>query len=209
MAQSTWEIRGDYTETCSCEYLCPCILADGTMPATEEFCKVSMAFKIDRGHYREIMLDGLAFVVMAQSPKVMADGNWRVGLIIDSAATAEQREALQVIASGQGGGPMSGFVPFIGEFLGVEFRPIDYGIDRLSRSVTAEGLLDQAVLGMASSSADGEAIAIDNTFHAANKRLNLARATRSHMHAFGIDWDDTSGTRNGHFAPFHWCGSAN
>lgn len=40
--------------------------------------------------------------------------------------------------------------------------------------------------GHASSSADGDAIAIDNTFHAANKRLNLARATRSHMHAFGI-----------------------
>jgi len=24
------------------------------------------------------------------------------------------------------------------------------------------------------------------------------------MHAFGINWDDTSGTNNGHFAPFAW-----
>ncbi len=208
MTDVHWEIRGDYTETCSCEYLCPCILADGTMPATEEFCKVSMAFKIEQGHFRNIALDGMAFVVMAQSPKLMAAGDWRVGLIIDAKATPEQREALQVIASGQGGGPMAAFAPLIGEFLGVEFKPIDYGIAGLCRSVKAEGALDQEVAGMPSSSAEGEAIAIDNTFHPANKRLNLARATRSHMHAFGIDWDDASGTRNGHFAPFHWQGQA-
>jgi hypothetical protein len=24
------------------------------------------------------------------------------------------------------------------------------------------------------------------------------------MHGFGIDWDDTSGRNNGHFAPFAW-----
>jgi len=206
MAEAEWEINGDYTETCSCEYLCPCILEDGAMPATEAFCKVSMAFKIERGHYRNLTLDGLAFVIMAESPRVMADGDWRVGLVIDSKATPEQREALQMIASGQGGGPMAAFAPLIGEFRGVEISPIDYSADRLSRSVKAEGLLDQAVQGVPSSSTNGEAIAIDNTFHPANKRLNLARATRSHMHAFGIDWDDASGTRNGHYAPFHWKG---
>lgn len=206
MSGAEWEIRGDYTESCSCEYLCPCILADGAMPATEEFCKVSMAFKIQRGHYQGLSLDGLAFVIMAESTRVMADGDWRVGLIIDVQATPEQREALQVIASGQGGGPMAAFAPLIGEFRGVEMMPIDYSIGSMSRSVKAEGLLDQEVHGVPSSSASGEAIAIDNTFHPANKRLNLARATRSHMHAFGIDWDDTSGMRNGHYAPFRWTG---
>jgi hypothetical protein len=24
------------------------------------------------------------------------------------------------------------------------------------------------------------------------------------MHGFGINWDDTSGRNNGHFAPFAW-----
>jgi len=27
------------------------------------------------------------------------------------------------------------------------------------------------------------------------------------MHAFGINWDDTSGKNNGHFAPFSWSSS--
>ena len=47
---------------------------------------------------------------------------------------------------------------------------------------------------------------IDNTMHPVNSKLALAKASHSHMHAFGIDWDDSSGTRNGHFAPFSWAG---
>jgi hypothetical protein len=40
--------------------------------------------------------------------------------------------------------------------------------------------------------------------HPAATRLALAKTSRSHMHAFGIKWDDTSGRNNGHFAPFAW-----
>ena len=49
-----------------------------------------------------------------------------------------------------------------------------------------------------------EPIYLDNTCHPVNQRLGLAKADKSHIHAFGIDWDDASGTRNGHFAPFSW-----
>jgi hypothetical protein len=37
-----------------------------------------------------------------------------------------------------------------------------------------------------------------------NNRLALAKATKSRFDAFGIRWHDTSGTRNGHYAPFAW-----
>jgi hypothetical protein len=37
-----------------------------------------------------------------------------------------------------------------------------------------------------------------------NSRLSLAKATRSRFNVFGIRWDDSTGTRNGHFAPFAW-----
>ncbi|MDP6589517.1 MAG: DUF1326 domain-containing protein [Alphaproteobacteria bacterium] len=47
-------------------------------------------------------------------------------------------------------------------------------------------------------------IYIDNTAHPANKRLALATGSESHMHVFGIDWDDAEGGHNGHFAPFDW-----
>src|SRR2546426_404864 len=52
-----------------------------------------------------------------------------------------------------------------------------------------------------------EPIYLDNVGPPAASRLALAKASRSHMHAFGIDWDDTSGRNNGHFAPFAWSSS--
>jgi hypothetical protein len=45
---------------------------------------------------------------------------------------------------------------------------------------------------------------LENVPHPISSRLALARATRSHLHAFGLDWDDDSGRNNAHFAPFDW-----
>lgn len=66
-------------------------------------------------------------------------------------------------------------------------------------------LLDQALEGMPGAS-PSEPMYIDNVGHPSNIRLGLARATRSHMHAFGLNRDDVSGKNNGHFAPFNWSG---
>jgi hypothetical protein len=49
-------------------------------------------------------------------------------------------------------------------------------------------------------------ISVDNTAHPVNSRLSLAKATRSLFNVFGIKWNDSTGTRNGHFAPFAWAG---
>jgi hypothetical protein len=75
-----------------------------------------------------------------------------------------------------------------------------------SRSVSIPGVLELAVEGIAGAKQD-EPIYLDNVGHPAARRLALAKASSSHMHAFGIDWDDTSGRNNGHFAPFAWSSS--
>ena len=51
---------------------------------------------------------------------------------------------------------------------------------------------------------DGEPIYLEHVPHPANSRLALAKATNSEFHAFGIDWDDSTGLRNGHFQKFSW-----
>lgn len=118
----------------------------------------------------------------------MGAGNWSVGLIIDERASTEQEKAITGIASGQAGGPMAALGPLIGKFLGVEKRPITFQKDGMRRAISIPGLT------------------IDNTLHPANARLALARAQQSHLQAFGLDWDDTSGRHNGHFARFTWQG---
>jgi hypothetical protein len=204
MSNTTWQIRGDYFETCNCDYLCPCILSNLAAQPTKGHCDVAMVFHIDQGHYGDVQLADLSFAVIAHSPDIMGKGNWSLGLITDERATPEQQQALTTIASGQAGGPTAALAPLLGNFLGVEVRAIHFQKNGLSRSVSIPGLLEQSCEGMPSVVEAGSPLYIDNTLHPANAKLALARATASHLHAFGINWDDTSGQNNGHFAPFDW-----
>jgi hypothetical protein len=204
MADTSWQVTGDYFETCSCDFLCPCIYTNLEAQPTKGSCTAVLAFHIDKGRYGNLVLDDLSFVIAARSPGKMIEGNWSVGLILDERANPEQQEALTAIASGQAGGPMANLAPLIGQFLGTESRPIQYQKNGKNRSISIPGILDQGLEGVSSPASPDEAMCIDNTLHPVNSRLALARATRSHFHAFGLDWDDTSGQNNGHFAPFHW-----
>lgn len=200
-----WSIEGRYFETCNCEYLCPCISSNITATPTEGNCKVALAFQVDRGSKDGVALDGLSFIVVAHTPGAMGQGSWTVGLIVDDRATAPQADALLAIASGQAGGPMAQLAPLIGKFAGVERRPINFSSSDGKRyAVTAGELVDQACEAVMGGPNATEPMAIVHTGHPVSADLALARATRSHIHAFGIDWEDDNGKRNGHFAPFRW-----
>jgi hypothetical protein len=206
MANTNWQITGDYFESCSCDYLCPCPASNLAARPTKGYCAFGMVFHVDKGRYGSTALDDLSFALVGSAPEEMVKGNWSVGVITDARATAEQQEAIVKIASGQAGGPMSGLVPLIGKFLGVEAQPIHFEKEGMRRAVSIKGLLEQAIEGVAGAANPNEPIYLDNTLHPANPRLALAKALRSHLHVFGIDWDDTSGRNNGHFAPFNWQG---
>ena len=201
-----WRIEGQYMETCSCTYLCPCAPSNLTARPTEGACEAAVAMKIDKGEKDGVKLDGLAFIVVLHSPGPMAEGNMTVGLIVDDRANDKQVEAIGAIATGAAGGPMAALAPLVGRVAGTEKRPISFESEGLKRAVRAGDLIDQACEGIAGRARPDEPIYLDNTGHPVNSRLALAKATRSRMHAFGIDWDDASGARNGHFAPFAWAG---
>jgi len=203
MANVQWQVSGEYFEACSCDSVCPCPTSGMAARPTRGFCDAGLVFNVQRGQYGSTKLDGLSFAVLLHTPGPMIQGNWTVGLVLDERASKEQREALTAIASGQGGGPMAALGPLIGTFAGAEAKPIKIESSGMRRSVSIPGMLDLAVEGMAGAK-QGEPIYLDNVGHPAASRLALAKASRSHMHAFGIDWDETSGRNNGHFASFAW-----
>src|SRR5262245_18137509 len=203
-----WAMKGRYMEACSCDFLCPCIPRNATTPATHDFCKVALTFAIDSGHYGDVRLDGVRFVFFAQSKAIMTHGGWIGGVVVDSAASDAQADAVAQIASGAAGGPMGLFAPMLSDFRGVERRPIVFQQEDKTVSVKIDGWLDQSVVGVDSVAVPGECVTIDNTFHPANKRLNLATALRNVIKAFGIEWTGEPSRTNGHFAPFDWQGAA-
>jgi hypothetical protein len=196
MTMAGWNIRGEYMETCNCTLLCPCIWSNMAAQPTEGDCKAAVTLRIDKGAKDGVTLDGLSFIVMLHSPGAMGDGNMTVGLI----------EAIKAIATGAAGGPMAALAPLVGRIAGIERRPIQFDMNGLNRVVRAGELVDQACEGLPSATAPGQAIGVDNTAHPVNSRLSLAKATRSRFNVFGIHWDDSTATRNGHFAPFAWSG---
>ena len=201
-----WQIAGQYMETCNCNYVCPCIATNMAARPTEGECKVAIAMHIETGEKDGVKLDGLSFIVVMLAPGPMIEGGFKVGLIIDETASEAQAQAISEIATGAAGGPMEALGPLVGEIAGVERRPISFEMDGLERSVTAGELVDQALSGTPSPAVEGEPLYLDNAFHPVSSRLALATARRSRFHAFGIDWEDASGLRNGHFAPFAWSG---
>jgi hypothetical protein len=203
MATPQWKISGDYFEACSCDSVCPCPTSGLAAPPTKGACDAGLVFHVERGAHGATNLDGLSFAVLLHTPGPMIAGNWTVGVIVDARATAEQRDALVAIGSGQGGGPMAAVAPLVSKFAGVESKPIRIERGAMQRSASILGMLDIAVEGIPGASST-EPIYLDNVGHPAASRLALAKASRGHMHAFGINWDDTSGKINGHFAPFSW-----
>jgi hypothetical protein len=201
---SKWRIEGQYMETCNCNYVCPCGTSNLAAQPTEGDCKAAIAMRIDKGEKDGVKLDGLSFIIALYSPKAMAEGNFTVGLVVDDRATDQQLEAISAIATGAAGGPMAAVGPLVGRIAGVEKRPITFQQDGMKFAVKAGDLIDQACEGVAGVARPDEPLYLDNTFHPVNPRLALAKATRSIFNVFGMKWSDTSGTRNGHFAPFAW-----
>jgi hypothetical protein len=173
---------------------------------TEGDCKAALALRIDKGDKDGVKLDGLVFIVVLHSPKAMAEGNITVGLIVDERASDQQVDAITAIATGAAGGPMAALGPLVGRVAGVEKRPISFQQNGMKYEVKAGDLIDQALEGVAGGPRPDQPLYLDNTVHPVNARLGLAKATRSLFNAFGIQWKDTSGSRNGHFAPFAWAG---
>jgi hypothetical protein len=204
MASSSWQVSGQYYETCSCDFVCPCLPGQMAVNPTKGSCTFAMAFQIEKGHFKEVSLDGLGFIVLGFTPGPMGNGNWSVGVVADERASAEQRDAMTAIASGAAGGPMAALSGLVGKFLGVESAPIRFDRSGIQWSVTASNFVDMAAAGAKGLNPEAEPLHLENTGHPAADRFALARASKSHVHALGLTWDDVSGGNNGQYAPFSW-----
>ena len=205
MTTPTWQVSGQYYETCSCDFVCPCLPGGMAVRPTKGSCIFAMAFAVDRGAYGTVSLDGLGFVVLGFTPEEMGKGNWSVGVIADERASAEQRDAITAIASGAAGGPMAALSGLVGKFLGVESAPIRFDRSGAKWSVKAATFVDMSAEGVKGLNPNAtEPLQLDNTGHPAADRFALARASNSRVQALGLAWEDATGRNNGQYAPFSW-----
>ena len=125
-----WSLDGTYFENCSCDTICPCTWSGLTAHATHDRCKAMLAFHIDRGNIEGVDVSGLTFAMVVDSPPIMSDGGWAVGVLVDDSASDAQREKLGAVLSGQLGGPPAMLGPLIGDMRGMDFVPTEYSEQR-------------------------------------------------------------------------------
>jgi len=199
----SWNLTGNYTETCSCELMCPCNLSFDH-GATYDFCRVTLVFDISEGDAEGTDIAGTRIALIADTPKVMTDGNWRVGVFVDESASDEQAEKLVQIFSGQAGGPMAGLTPLIGELLGVERVPIVVEDDGVRHSVRIGDGIDFEIEDIIPFGVEtGEPVRFQGMFHPVGSDLTMAEAKRSNISAFGIEYEGRTGLSK---AGFTWAG---
>ena len=195
-----WKLDGTYFETCSCDVVCPCT-ASLALGATLDRCGVTLVFHVTQGDVDGTDVSGLNVVAVADTPKVMTEGNWRLGVFLDDAASDEQAEKLGAVFGGQLGGPMEALGPLIGENLGVERAPSEVREDGLRHSVKIGDAIDFEVEDVVPFGVEsGEPARLVGIFHPAGSELTVARATRSSINAFGIEYEGRSGFSTSSFS---------
>jgi hypothetical protein len=196
----SWKLRGTYFETCSCEVVCPCT-ASLALGADYDRCRVVLVFNVVEGDVEGTDVSGLAVAAVADTPKVMSDGNWRLGVFIDAAASDDQAAKLGAVFGGQLGGPMAALAPLVGEALGVERAPIEIQEDGVKHSVRIGDQVDFEIedvlpLGIE----DAAPVRLTGIGHPVASELNISRATRSHISAFGIEYEAKAAFSTSSFA---------
>jgi hypothetical protein len=195
-----WNLAGSYSETCSCELMCPCNLSFDH-GATYDFCRVTLAFNLHEGSVDGTDIAGRKVVLIADTPKVMTDGNWRVGVFVDEDASEEQFDKLVQVFGGQLGGPMAGIAPLIGEMLGVQRAAIDIEDDGLLHSVRVGDVIDFQIQDIVPFGVEtGEPVRFAGMFHPVGSDLVMAEAQRTRINAFGITYEGKTGLSKSSFS---------
>jgi hypothetical protein len=195
-----WNLKGSYVETCSCELMCPCV-ASFDLGATYDFCRLTMVFDIREGEIEGTKIGGLKVAAIADTPKVMTEGNWRLGLFVDEQASEEQAEKLVQVFTGQLGGPMAGLAPLVGEVLGVERARFEVTDDGLRHSVRIGDAIDFEVEDIVPFGVEtGEPVRYAGTGHPVASDLTMAEAKRSRISAFGIEYEGRNALSTSEFS---------
>ena len=134
------------------------------------------------------------------------EGNWKVGLFMDSQASEQQGAKLAgVFGRARWAGPMAGLAPLITEMLGMESTPIEYRNEGRHHSVKIGDAVEIEVEDVSSPLApDAAAPLLTRVHHPANSELTVAKATASRISAFG--YDIALAGKSGFSAPFSWAG---
>jgi hypothetical protein len=186
----SWTISGTYVAGCSCTVLCSCPYDGPPRDAkggTE--CLGTAVFHVADGNLDDLDLSDVDFAFYNHFPSNLSSGNWKVGLVVDSAAGDEQAEALERILSGREGGPFGQLSQFYGEYLGMERARVSL-TDGDSPGLTVEGRTELSYQPL--TGPDGNSTKIKNAMFGFAPEFEVGTTT-GRSDAFGLSYEASYG----------------
>jgi len=138
-----WEIHGLEFGSCNCDYSCPCQFE--ALP-THGDCRGMAFYRIDRGHFGEVSLNGAKMGAICAFPGPVPEGHGKLQIFIDSMANEAQRDALATIMRGEEAEPFSNIFSVYAALCDEVYDPIvteiDFEVDKEGRTAkcVAHGL---------------------------------------------------------------------
>jgi hypothetical protein len=101
----SWALNATIIEACSCPMFCQCYFntkpaAHGHGSMSEHYCRANFAYKVNKGHYGNVKLDGVKFWLAGDLGEDFGDGDaeW-IEATFEPSVTKEQRAGLAAILS--------------------------------------------------------------------------------------------------------------
>lgn len=135
-----WEFEADYFTYCNCDWGCPC---NFNARPTQGDCDGVGVWRILRGRFGDVKLDGAVFAASYFFPGLIEQGNGTRRVYIDSKSTTAQRFAIEAIAHGREGG---GLFELFTKLATTTYPPlivdIEFRVDGAKAYVKIDGILE-------------------------------------------------------------------
>jgi hypothetical protein len=145
-------------------------------------------------------VSGLSAGFIADTPALMSAAGWRVGLVFDGAASADQLDRLRRFMSGEFGGVPAALGPLIGELLGEVVEPIEFRDEDGRHLLRIGDMVDVTVADVVTPNLGP--VELHNVAHPVTTTLTVGEGVGSRISLLGIEYsgDGTAGFS----APFSW-----
>ena len=100
-----WNLTAEFTETCSCNMLCPCWYGVKELMVMDKgWCASAWLLRVQQGSANGVDLSGRTLAIALDWPgPTLYDGNGTARLYIDDAASGDQCRELEAIFQGTKG----------------------------------------------------------------------------------------------------------
>ena len=93
-----YHLEGRLLEVCNCRVLCPCWIGEDPDFGT---CDTIVAWHFDKGKIDDVDVAGRTIALIAHIPGNILQGNWKAAVYVDDKASAQQKEAILNVYTGQ------------------------------------------------------------------------------------------------------------